>query len=483
MDNNKKDFTARLGFFTTTAIVIGAMIGSGIFKKPAFMAAHLGSPEWIILVWVIAGVLTFFGALTNAEIAGAISATGGQYIFFRRIYGEFTAYMYGWSVFSVMQTGSIASITYVFSEYFQYFYKLPRFAPEIEKAYYLSIPMIGNIYPLENAGVKGLTIFVILFLTTVNYFGVKFGGRIADVFTTIKLLAITALAVMCFSYAGGSFGNWVTPAPIFHDANFNLLAGLVMAVSAAFWAYDGWNNVTFIAGEVKEPQKNIPRSLAIGTLVVVGVYILINLAFMYVMPVSEMAQSQFVAADAAKKSIGGLAGSFIALAVMFSAFGASNGSIMASSRVYFAMARKNMFFAPIAKTHPKFETPANSLILQAAWASALVVSGAFDVLTDMLIFVSWVFYALGAYGVFVLRRKEPDLARPYKVWGYPYVPILFIIFACLFVFYTLYNDITLYVAGKTPMVNSLFGILLTLPGLPLYYYFKKRRTTTNIDQD
>lgn len=472
--NNNRGLLPQLGLFTTISIVVGAVIGSGIFKKPAFMAAHLGSPEWIIAIWVIAGVLTLFGALTNAEVASMFKETGGQYIYFREMYGELTSYLYGWSILAVIQTGSIASIAYVFSEYTQYFFQLPRFAPEIEKSIVVYLPFIGKLYPLMNIGVKSLTIFVIFSLSYVNYFGVKYGGHVANFFTTTKVLAMLILVGFGFAYGGGSFNNFTMNTPNF-VAQGGLFAGIIASLSAAFWAFDGWNNITYISGEIKNSQKNLPLALIIGTFIIIGVYVLINLAYMYVMPVEMMSKSSLVAADVAKFAIGPMGGGLIAALVMVSTFGTANGTIMVSARVYYAMAQKKMFFTQIGNSHPKFHTPANALLLQATWASVLVLSGSFDDLTDMLIFVSWIFYAMGAYGVFILRKKMKDEHRPYKVPGYPIIPLIFVIMASAFVIFTLYNDIENYRTGKTEIINSLFGVLLTLVGLPLYYYFKKKK--------
>lgn len=473
--NQENDGLARkLTFFTATAIVIGAVIGSGIFKKPAYMADALGGPELMLIVWIIAGIVTYFGAITNAEVAGLLPKTGGQFIYFREMYGDLTAFLYGWAMFSVVQCGSIASITWVFSEYFEYFITLPRFPAGVEQSVTLFLPGIGTIYPLADFGVKSLTIIVLWFLTIVNYFGVKNGGRISEIFTSAKIVAIACLIIFCFVFADGSAANFTKDDPNFTYGTAGLIGAVIAALSAAFWAYDGWNNITYLAGEVKEPQKNIPRALAVGLVVVVGVYILINLAFLYVLPVSEMANSELVASDAARKAIGYTGGAIVAAFVMISTFGTSNGTIMASARLYYAMSKKNLFFRRLQKTHPRFKTPANSLLLQGTWASVLVISGSFDNLTDMLIFVSWVFYALGAYGLFILRKKMPDAERPYKVWGYPVVPIVFIIFACVFVIITLYNDIGNYYSGKSEIINSLFGIFLVSLGLPFYFAFKRK---------
>ncbi len=465
-----------LGLTTTIAIVVGAVIGSGIFKKPALMADQLGSPELLLAIWAVAGVITLFGALTNAEIAGMITETGGQYVYFRKMYGELFAWLYGWAIFAVIQTGSIASITYVFAEYSEYFWILPRFPAELEQSVYLHIPWIGYIYPLANIGVKSLTIFVILLLSTVNYLGVRFGGRVSLAFSSMKVAAILILIIFGFALGGGSMENFTRDT-----ASYDMLTGggifmaIIAALSGAFWSYDGWNNITYIAGEVKKPQLNIPRALIIGTLIVITVYILVNLAYLYVLPLDEMAGSYLVAADVARKSMGPIGGGFVAAMVMVSTFGTSNGTIMVSSRVYFAMARRKLFFSPIGRIHPVFRTPGNALVLQAVWSSVLVMSGTFDILTDMLIFISWIFYTMGAFGVFVLRKKMPDAPRPYRAFGYPYIPIIFVIFAFGFVVFTLYNDFSNYAEGKSQIVNSMFGLLLTGIGIPLYYYFKKKR--------
>lgn len=472
MSNNKFQLKSDLGLFTTIAIVVGAVIGSGIFKKPALMANEVGSAEILLLIWIVAGIVTLFGALTNAEVAGLISETGGQYVFFEKMYGRFVAFMYGWAIFIVIQTGSIASITYVFSEYTEYFIKLPRFSTEIEQSFLIYLPYIGRIYPLENIGVKLLTIFIVFFLTGVNYLGVRHGGRLSAFFSTVKVSIIIFFIVFAFLSSNGSFGNLSGDLPEIVMKDRSLFLGIIAALSGAFWAYDGWNNVTYLAGEIQKPQRNIPLGLFWGTTIVVAVYLLINLAYLYLLPISEMSQSQLVAADAARKLFGGIGGAFIAATVMISTFGTSNGTIMASARVYWAMSNKGLFFSNIGKTHKKYFTPANALIIQALWTALLVISGTFDILTDMLIFVSWIFYMLGAIGVFVLRRKMPNNYRPYKVIGYPIIPIIFIVFAFFFVIFTLYNDIDGYISGRYRIINSLFGILLCLIGVPFYFIFK-----------
>lgn len=463
-----------LGLITTVSIVVGSVIGSGIFKKPAVMAAQLGSEELLIAVWVVAGLLTLFGALTNAEIAGMITRTGGQYEFFRKMYGDFTGYLYGWAVFAVIQTGSIASITYIFSEYAQVFVALPRLSPEMEQAWVLHIPFLGTITPLANVGVKVLTIGVVTLLTAANYAGVRFGGAIQLFFTSLKVLVILVLVGAAFLLTASPIPQSAEVAHVVTPSGMALVLAFAAAMSGAFWAYDGWNNITYVAGEIKDPKRNIPRALMIGTVIIIAVYVLVNLAYLYVLPIDAMASSSLVASDMALSVLGASGSAFVAAAVMVSTFGTSNGTILASARVYFAMSHRGRFFRPIGQIHPKFRTPGNALILQATWTSVLVLSGTFDTLTDMLIFVSWVFYALGAYGVFVLRRKMPDEPRPYRVLGYPWVPALFVLFASAFVVLTLYGDITAYARGDVPLINSVFGLLLVATGIPFYLAFRKR---------
>jgi len=472
--NNTPKLSPKLGLFITTSIVVGAVIGSGIFKKPALMAENLGSPELMLLIWIIAGIITLFGALTNAEIAGMIPETGGQYIYFKEMYGNFLAFLYGWAIFAVIQTGSIASIAYVFSHYTGYFFNLFRFPEQIETGIYLHIPFIGYIYPLRDFGEKLLTIGIVTFHTTVNYFGVIFGGKISALFTSMKVLAILIIIILGFSLGNGSLSNFTKDAPEL-ISNTNLLSGIIIALSGAFWAYDGWNNITYIAGEVKNSQRNIPIALIVGTIIIIAVYLLINLAYLYILPIDKMAGSKLVASDMATAVIGPLGGGIVAAAVMISTFGTASGTIMVSARVYYAMSNNGFFFKKIGHTHPKFATPANALILQAIWTSILIISGTFDILTDMLIFISWIFYAMGAFGVFVLRKKWKDKKRPYKTFGYPIVPIIFIIFASAFVIITLYNDINNFLLGKTEIINSVFGLFLMALGIPFYYYFNKKR--------
>ncbi len=299
-----------LGLVTTIAVVVGAVIGSGIFKKPTVMAQMLGSPELMLIVWLVAGLITLIGALTNAEIASFISETGGQYKFFEAMYGNFFAWLYGWAMFVVVQTGSIASISYIFSDYAQFFIKLPRFDEHLEHSIRIFIPFIGNIYPLANFGVKILTILLIFFLTFINIRGVVLGGSVSAIFTFMKVSAIVFLVFVAFGFGNGDFNNFWKDTEAYSKGNLNLFTGIMVALSAAFWAFDGWNNITYVAGEVKNPRRTIPLALTIGTIIVIAVYILINLAYLYILPIDKIANSTLVAADTATSVLGVFGGTF-----------------------------------------------------------------------------------------------------------------------------------------------------------------------------
>lgn len=467
-----------LGLFTTTMLVIGGVIGSGIFRKPGIMAGQVGSPEILLGVWVLAGLITLIGALTNAEVAAMIPATGGQFLFFERMYGRFFAYLYGWSVFAVIQTGSIAAVAYVFAEYATQFIPLPELHGPAA-AFAIHVPFIGDVTPLKEIGVKGLAALLILLLTAVNYLGVKLGGAVQSFFTLAKIAGMLLLVLAAFLMPnGGSAANLVTPGTLARPEGLALVAAIAAAMQGAFWAYDGWNRITFVAGEVMNPQRNLPRSLFIGMSLSMAIYVTMNLAYAWVLPIDAMAQSKLVAADVAEKCISG-GGRWIALVVMISTFGATNAIILASARVYFSMARRGVFPAFLGNAHPRFHTPAASLVVQGVWSVLLLFSGTFDTLTDTLIFVSWVFYGASAYGVIVLRRKEPDTARPYRVPGYPWLPWVFVVFSAAFLAMTIYNDVTSYqaaaAAGKPALINCAFGAALMLLGAPVYWFYRTRR--------
>lgn len=460
-----------LSFKATYAIVVGSVIGSGVFMKPAVMAGQLGSAWLLILVWIVAGLITLFGALSNAEAAAMFPETGGQYVFFQKMYGEGFAFVYGWSAFAVFNTAGNASIAYVCAQYTEYFVQLPKFSRELEQSIQLPLPLIGTIYPLENFGVKSLTIFLVLLFTAINYCSVRYGSGLQRILTALKVLAIV-LVVLGILFSGK--GDW-TNLQSTTATELNWLTAFMAAMAGAFWAYDGWNNITFIAGEVREPQRHIPKSLLFGLLTCISIYVLINLAFVYVLPLSAMSQSAFVASDAGKIALGTIGGGLIALLVILSTLGTTNANILSTARVTFALGKASDRLSWVGKVQPRYQTPGNALWLNAGWSILLIFSGSFDMLTDMLIFVSWFFYGMSALGIIRLRRTMPDAARPYRVWAYPWPTILFVVFTAVFLVATLYTDIRLYQEGKSHLINAAFGMLIAGLGIPFYFISRKQR--------
>jgi APA family basic amino acid/polyamine antiporter len=450
-----------LGLLAAIMVAAGSMIGSGIFRKPSTMAGQLLSPELLLLVWIVAGIITFIGALSNAEVAGMIDETGGQFVYFRKMYGDFTAYLYGWATLAVIQSGSQAAIAYVFSEYLGYFIKYPQFSQEIEK-FAIYLPFVGDIFPLKEFGTKAVAILCLAFLTVVNYLGVVFGGVVQTIITIIKIISILLLTILIITLGNGSFNNVFTGFTLTESNGNSMFVMIGLALSGAFWAYDGWNNVTFVAGEIKKPKRNVPLALLFGTLIVIIIYVLINIAYLYILPVEKMANSPLVAATAAQIIFGPIGASIISIAVIVSTFGAVNGSILSTSRILYAMAKSKLFFKSLGNVHKKHRTPHISLLVLGIWSAGLVLTGTFDIITDYVMFAAWLFYALGAFGVFILRKKMPDTLRPYKVWGYPFTPALFVIFSLAFLLNTVISDTS----------NAMMGMLLILLGLPIYVYWK-----------
>jgi APA family basic amino acid/polyamine antiporter len=463
----------KIGFWSATSIVVGSIIGSGVFMKPATMASQLGSPVWLTLVWVIAGLFSLFGALIFSELGAMLPETGGIYTYFRRMFGDFFAFLYGWAAFAVINTAAVAAISFVCAQYANYFLRLPRFDEATEEAFVWHIPFIGDLYPLQNFGVKSLAVAIVLILSALNYRSVKAGSSFQLISTIVKMVVIAALIAGILFSGQGSFQNF------FHAEDpkegMNLLSGVIIAMTGAFMAYDGWINVTFIAGEIKQPQKNIPGSLIIGVFVCIIIYVLVNQAYLYVLPVEKLATSALVASDAISIALGNTSGAIVAAMIVICTLGSVNGNVMANCRVTYAMGKDKVFLPWVGKTHTRYHTPGNAVWLHAIWTSLFIVTGSFDMLADMFVFITWVAYLFGAIGIFLLRKRMPGQPRPYKIWGYPAVPILFILFSSFYVVMTIWNDVTNYLNDRQPVINSLLGLLITAIGIPLYFYFKRKK--------
>lgn len=451
-----------LGLWSAISIVIGTVIGSGVFLVPSTMIRYVGSVGALFVVWVFAGVLSLFGALTYAELAAAMPEAGGEYVYLSAAYGPFWGFLYGWTQFWVAKSGSIATLAAGFYTY------LTAFVPV------LGVPVVvvplhigpgGSLLEIHYGQL--VAIAIILILAAVNYVGVRSGGNLQVIVTAVKMLLIGGVIAAGLFSGKGDFSHFGM-----HVAAKAGLAGFFAAMVSALWAYDGWNNVSMVSSEIRDPQRNLPRSLILGTSAVIATYILINIAYFYVLSPSEVAGSQRVAADMMSRLFGNAAAGAVTIAVLISIFAALNGSILSGARVPYAMARDGLFFRAAAEVHPKFKTPGNSMILLCLWSCVVVLSGWFDDLYNFVIFGSWILYLLTAISVFVLRRKRPSLPRPYHVLGYPFVPVLFVIVAAILLVSTL----------QTRPRESLMGIGLMGLGVPFYFYWIRARSRTIVEK-
>ncbi len=462
----------KIGFWSATSLIIGSIIGSGVFMKPAGMAAQLGSPVWLTLVWILAGLFSLFGALVYAELGAMMPETGGIFVFFRKTFGDFTAYLYGWAAFAVINTAAVAAIAFVCAYYADYFLSLPQFSESTVLHYSWHLPFIGDLYPLRHFGVKMLAIAMVLLLTALNYRSVKAGSYFQVLSTLLKIGIILALVLGIFLSGKGSVTNFTTA--LSPQTGTGLLGGIIAAMTGAFFAYDGWINITSMAGEIKSPGKNIPRSLWLGVLICILIYVLVNQAYLYVLPVEAVAASNLVASDAMRVALGQTSEAVVAAMIVICTFGAINGNIMATARITYAMGRDRVFAPWAGKEHSRFGTPGNALWLHGSWTCLFILTGSFDMLADMFVFITWIAYGLGAAGIFMLRKREPLAERPYRIWGHPWITLLFIAFSAFYLVSTLWNDISNYLSHRQPVINSLLGLLITAAGIPFYFFFRKR---------
>jgi APA family basic amino acid/polyamine antiporter len=472
-------FQRTIGLRTAISLVIATIIGSGIFMRPAEMASLLGSPFLIFAVWIIAGLFTMLSVMILAEVAAMIPETGGTYAFMRHMYGDFWSYLYGWAAFAVINCAGTAGIAFITAQYFEYFVTLPRFSAEVEQSIVWHIPLVGDLLPLQNFGVKTLTILILCILTLISYRSTKTSGVLMNVFSAAKVGSIVLLVLGLFISGKGSFSNFAETSEFIKPEGFALITAMVAACNGALQAFDGANNMLNLTGEIKNPGKNIPRSLFIGLSVCMVIYLIINAAMIYVLPVDKMAASTLVASDAAQIAFGVMGGGLIAFLICFSVLGTTHSNVFTPPRITFAMARDNLFFKTAGKIHPRFETPGNAILIHLAVMIVMVFSGSFFILADMYIFIVWVFNLMMMIGFFILRRKMPDKERPYKAWGFPWIPVIVILFSAFYLVFTLVDDIGNYVEGKTRLMNSVFGIVVTALGIPLYFYFRRKYKTPN----
>lgn len=432
----------RLSLGDSIAIVVGIMIGGGIFLVPNLVAQSVPSAPMIMAVWVFAGAISLMGALACAELGAAFPATGGQYVFLREAYGPLTGFLCGWSLFTVARSAQVAWLSVVFSMYVSYF------------------------VPLSATGSKLLSLALLALFMAVNYRGVRLGAILQNSFTLAKLVG-AAIIIGAALLLGGRVEHHAVAA---HPAIS--LAGIGVALISCLLAYDGWVQLSFVAGEIRDPQRNVVRALVIGTLGVAAVYLLANLAYLRVMSVAEIAASSHVGADATVRVLGTAGGTVVSLIILVSILGALNGCFLTIPRVYFAQAADGLFFRKFAEVHPKYGTPGFAILAQGVWAALLLLTGSYETLIDYALFGIWVFYGLMIGAVMVLRKTQPNLPRPYRMWGYPVTPVIFL-------------AITAWFLGNMLVTRpgpAWAGLGLMLTGVPAYFLWQ-RFGTQSIAED
>ncbi|HUG54015.1 MAG TPA: amino acid permease [Vicinamibacteria bacterium] len=449
-----------LGLLDATTLIVGSVIGSGIFVAPSIMAGYIQTPGLLLGLWVLGGVLTLFGALAYAEMAAALPRAGGQYVFLKEAFTPLWGFLYGWTFLLAINTGFIAAVSVAFAKY------LGVFLPAIGEG---TVIFAVGPFPFTTAQAVGLV--VIAALTWINITGLRTGALVQNVFTIAKVAAIAVLVVLALASGRGSPENLapVTGLALGPEGlKVGLFAALGVAMSKALFAYDAWNSVTFAAEEMRHPEKNLPRALVLGSLGIMVVYCAAVAVYLYMVPVQEMyaVRDNRIAAEAAQRMIGPAGAGFIAVAILVSTFGCINGLILAGARVLYAMARDGLFFRQAAEVHEVYRTPAHALVLQGAVAAVLTLTGTYSDLLTLTAFASLLFNTLTVAALFVLRHRRPHLARPYRAWGYPVLPAIYILVSGFFLWNILLGD---------PR-NSGMGLALAALGLPAYTYWSRHRT-------
>jgi len=459
-----------LGLFATFIITVSAVIGSGVYKKVAPMSAELGSPTLVLIGWVVAGLITLFGALSNAEVASMMADAGGEYVYFKRIYNRFFAFLFGWTCFTVIRSSALASIAYVFAQSFNTIIPLPQLPESIA-----SIEWLGIFTPFDNFGVKVLTIALIGSLTIFNIFGLKTGEGLSRIVLMAVVVSMLLVIILGLTIGNGGMANLSQTATGHNPGSlFSLefIEHFFAAMLAAFWAYEGWSSTGYLGSEIKNANRNLPLALVSGVIFIIIIYVLMNFTYLYILPVDQIieahqSQNTIAAIAVVKSFLGGGGALFMSILILFTTFGATNSTVLPPPRLYYAMAKDGLFFKLASYVHPKYRTPSKALVLQAVWASLLVLSGSFDQLTDMLVFASFIFYGATTLGVFVLRIRMPDAERPYKAWGYPVLPAIFIIFCIILILVTI----------STKPREALLGLGLMFTGIPFWFFWNRPPTS------
>ena len=473
-----------LGLIAAISVIIGNVIGTGVFLKARVMTCNVGSPTWVIIAWIAAGLLSLAGALTYAELTAMKPHAGGPYVFLRDSYGRLSSFLFGWMQMFVARTGAQASVAVVFA------IALNDYLDGGLKQTLLQTTILG--FPYEITSLQLIAVVIIAIFTTLNCLSVSLTGQIATTLTGVKIALVMFVGLGAFLFVtGGSFDNFslmntggtcegVSDSVRFGSAEYTFLAGFGAAMLGALWGYDGWDNLSFVAGEVKDPNRNIPIAIIGSVLLIIVLYVAVHFAYFYILDptaiasiskdssVAKVVVSKFFGGDMASMAVG-VAVAIFTVGLMLSSLGTLHTSILSASRVPYAMAKDGLMFKTFEKTSVN-AVPVYGVLFQGVWASILALSGSFDTLTDYVIFGSWIFYALVTSSIFVFRRKYPNAERPYKAWGYPVVPIVFLLVSGWLLVSTMIN---------TPQ-QSFIGILLIILGLPVYYYLNNKAKKNGI---
>ncbi len=455
-----KHLNKSLGIRLVVVVVIGNIIGSGVYKKVAPMAAELHSSGWVLVCWLLGGIITLFGALSNAEVAGLLADTGGEYAYFKKIYNRFFAFLFGWTMFAVVQTAGISALAYVFAQSLHSVIGLPPIMADMA-----GWSIGGAFFPFADLNVKLTAIVLIIILTWINTKGIKTG---ANVSMAILLLVFGGIFIIVAAGVGSSHSHLATSFDFtaIPDKPVTITA-IFTAMLSAFWAYQGWASIGFVGGEIQDARKSIPRGIVTGVFIIIALYLTVNATYLSILSIPQLEEiyksgNKIAAVEAVKLFWGNGGALFISILILITTLGCTNATILSGSRPIYAMAREGLFFKKAA-TLNNAHAPANSLLYQCIWACLLVLSGTFDQLTDMIIFAVFIFYGATTLGVFILRKKMPDAHRPYKVWGYPIIPGIVVVFCICLFFNTIY----------TRPREAVIGMILILTGVPFYYWFKK----------
>jgi len=460
-ESGKPKLLRRLNLLDTTFLVIGAVVGSGIFMTSGYILEYLSSPGWLLLVWFVGGLFTLGGALSCAELGAMYPRAGGQYVYIREAYGSFAGYLYGWAFFWLIMGGGIAALAVGFAEYFGYFF--PGLSTQ---SFIFETAVFGHPYSLSSGQLVAAA--TIVFLTGVNYLGVKSGAIVQDIFTFLRIGSVLALVVL--GLAVGKRAGISTVQDLFQggpELGPRIVTLFGLALIAALWTYDGWYAVNCTAEEIKRPERNIPLGLILGTLSITLIYILLNVVYVLALPVERMRGIARVGELASTQLFGPTATAIISAAITISIFGCLSANILFGPRVYLAMAEDRLFFRSMSYIHPRFHVPSKALIGQAIWSCLLCLSGTYQDLYEFVVFALVIFFGATGLAVIVLRRKRPHLPRPYRTWGYPVVPVLFALVNLLIFLNTVISQ---------PR-KSLFGLLMLGLGIPAYLYWRRKVPT------